>query len=428
MVKKLVSISIVAGAGILGACFGDGPKPSAPAKATILVSGIPVENCNTGSYIGPVAIGSSGSGFVTMLPYNQDGGPNNCGGGGNNVPTTPIEVFAFDRDNGTQTDVGPAGQAQNGFHDRLTVTPSGVAWAYDDTGMMGTSAVVNPGHVPVGSGGMGFDAPLGIVSVDSDIWVELAQSSSSSGRVEPDNPEYPCCGPVNGQPTGSIWHVGPAATSQFVTAVNPMCDTATRCFVADPPESPSDPIKLAYFESQNMTGGNSWQVSVLTLATPMMPSGGPHVLPSPSGGGEVPVGLAAFQNTIAWTTSLACENTPCSVSDCNVYTYDLTTTNTAPNTLLSTHRFGCMDARIADGYVYFAIVAYDSNTEHMHGIGIGRVSIADHTFESLDLGIQGDAAGPRRVLPSGDRLYLVDPLVMARIEAAELSGKHDFAL
>jgi hypothetical protein len=194
-----------------------------------------------------------------------------------------------------------------------------------------------------------------------------------------------------------------------------MCETATRCFVANP-------SYLVYFERPMASGNVLWQ---LTAMQPSMPIATRAVMQQ-SIGGESPVGLAADPNTIAWTTSLSCDNSPCSVSECNVYTYDLSSTNSLTNTLLSTHQFGCMDARIADGYVYFAIVAYDSNTEHMHGVGIGRVSIADRTFESLNLGIAGDAAGPRRVIPSGGRLYLVDPLVMARIDAVELSGKHDF--
>jgi hypothetical protein len=86
-----------------------------------------------------------------------------------------------------------------------------------------------------------------------------------------------------------------------------------------------------------------------------------------------------------------------------------------------------MDAKLADGYVYFTIIGWSQRTQHFFGKGIARVAIADKTFESLDLGIQGDAAGPRRVYPSGGQLYLVDPLVMARIDASELAGKHDFA-
>ena len=97
----------------------------------------------------------------------------------------------------------------------------------------------------------------------------------------------------------------------------------------------------------------------------------------------------------------------------------------APKTLLATTRFGCVDAKLASGYVYFSIVALYSDINSMFGRGLGRVSIADRTIETIDLGIRGPYAGPRRIFPIGDQLFLVAPLVMARIDASVLAGKQD---
>src|SRR5512135_3601098 len=106
MVKKLASISIVAGVGVISACFGEGPTPTPPAKATILFTGAPIPNCGaSGTYIGPVAIGA-GSGYVSTLPFTQSGGGNDCNGGGGPPPMQDEDIFAFNKDGGTLMKIG----------------------------------------------------------------------------------------------------------------------------------------------------------------------------------------------------------------------------------------------------------------------------------------------------------------------------------
>ena len=411
MVNKLLSVSIVAGAAVISACFGDGPTPTSPTRATILFGGQPVMSCNTGTYIGPVAVGA-GSGFVAMLPYVADGGPNSCGGT-QQVPTgVPQDVLAFDKDTGARTEVGSAGANGIAGHVHLTATPTGVAYVYSVQGAMNTTAFVDPGHIQVGSG-MGIDAAYGIAQSGSDLYVEITENQTTTGRAEPDDPEYPCCGPQNtGSYQAGIWKVGGAS----IAHVNPVCDTLDRCFVGNA-------NSLVYFERPNTSGNELWRLTQLTTANSQQ-----TMISSLTNGAEVPVGLDANDTTIAFSTGLTCmtsnENQPCDVDECNVFAYDIATTTV--KTLLSTHAFGCMDAKLADGYVYFTIIGWNQHTQHLFGKGVGRLSIADKTLESLDLGIEGDAAGPRRVYPSGAQLFLVDPLVMARIDASELAGKHDF--
>jgi len=384
-----------------------------PTRATVLFTGQPIQNCYQGTYVGPVAIGS-GSGYVTMLPFVPQGGNSGiCNNQGGQVPDAPQDVFAFNKDGGSLTSLGSAGESSQAGHDYLTTTPTGVAYVYSEPSTMNTRAYVDPGHIQVGSG-MGVDTPFGIAQSGSDLYVELTSNPITTGQAEPDNPEYPCCGggPGGGTTQASIWKVGGGSIAQ----VNPVCTTLDRCIVGNS-------TSLIFVERPNTTGNELWRITALATATST-----PTMVASQSNGGEVPVGLDADDTTIAYTTSLTCttmsSNDSCNVDECNVFAYDIA--SGMMTTLLSTGKWGCMDAKLADGYVYFTIVGWSQRTQHMFGKGIGRVSIADRTFESLDLGIQGDAAGPRRVYPSGDRLYLVDPLVMARIDAVELAGKHDF--
>jgi hypothetical protein len=410
MVKKLLSFSLI---GVVSACFGDGPVPTPPSRATVLVTGSPIQSCGaTGMYFGPVAIGA-GSGYISMLPFTAQGGGNgDCNGGGGSPPPTPETVVAFDEDTGAQSPVGSAGQDNQNIHAHLTTTPAGVAYAYST----GTNQVmVAPANVMVGSGQGGTASVLGIAQAGSDLYVEVTNGATTGGPPEPDNPGYPCCGPI-GNTAGTQANIykiaGSTATS--VTQVAPIYTTLDTSFVGNA-------NNLAFFESG--TAGVLWQLTLLATSsltkTPIT---------SLSSGGEVPVGLDANDSTIAFSTSLACviqnQSDVCSVDECNVFAYDIA--GGTMKTLLSTNQFGCMDAKLADGYVYFTIVDYSSRTESLFGKGIGRVAIADKSFDSLALGVQGPAAGPRRIYPSAGKLYLVDPLVLVRIDAAELDGKHDF--
>ena len=413
MVKKLASISIVAGAAAITACFGAGPTPSPPSKATILFTGAPIMNCGqSGTYIGPVAIGA-GSGFVSMLPYTQSGGGFDCNGGGGPPPSQDESIFAFNKDGGTLTKIGSAGQSNQSFHAKLTTTPTGVAYVYASQST--NQAIVDPGNIMVGSNMGGVTQPLGIAQVGSDLYVEITNNGVTTGQAEPDNPEYPCCGGGSGGTNNQMANIYKVGAGGAVVAVNAVCNTLDACMVGNAND-------LIYFE-RPATGTELWQLTLLPVTQTT-----PTKVASLSNGGEVPVGLDANDTTVAFSTSLTCQtfsqNDLCNVNECNVFAYDIASGTL--KTLLSTRQWGCMDAHLADGYVYFTIVGYASRTQHMFGKGIGRVSIADKTFESLNLGIQGDAAGPRRIYPQAGRLYLVDPLIMARIDATELDGKMDF--
>lgn len=409
MVKKLLSFAVVGSAGVVGACFGDGPVPPAPTKATILVAGQPIQNCDYGMYIGPVAIGS-GSGFTTLLPFRQNGGNNNgCNNGGGQPPSLPMTVFAFNRDGGTLTMAGSAGESSMGWVPQLLDDGT---YTWTDVAMNAASSTyVEPGHIRIG-GNQAVDYAIGIARDGGDVWVATQQNVMTGGKSPPDDPEYPCCGPGStGGGNGSIWKVSGGTASGPVASWLPYCQYTDRCFAAAGGS-------LFYFESP--PNASRWQLSQLSEA------GGSAVQLATAGQtGDVPVGIDAQGTLVAYAASTSCDNTPCDINQCKIAVYD--TAMQHLTTLLSTNQFGCTDAKLADGFVYFAIVALDQHSQHLYGRGIGRVAIADRTFESLNLGLEGDSAGPRRVYPVGDRLYLVDPLVLARIDASELAGKHDFS-
>ena len=190
---------------------------------------------------------------------------------------------------------------------------------------------------------MGIDTPFGIAQSGSDLYVELTSNPITTGQAEPDNPEYPCCGgPQNGTTQGTIWKVGGSSIMQ----VNPVCSTVDRCFVGNS-------SSVIYFERPNTTGSELWRLTALATASLT-----PTKVAAQTTGGEVPVGLDANDTTIAYATSLTCStmssNDVCNVDECNVFAYDIA--SGMMTTLLSTGKWGCMDAKLADGYVYFTIV------------------------------------------------------------------------
>jgi len=415
MVKHLVSITLIGAAAAVSACFGDGPMPSAPSGATVLFSAPPSQNCSPGSYIGPISLGPD-KGYTSILQYNPVGG-DGCNGGGGGPITAAQDVFAFDLAHASVTQVGSAGASNSGAHVEVAAVGSGVAFAYNDTnaGSASTQVIVDPGHLTYGHN-QGTEVPLGIVALGSDVYLATMSNANTTGGTDLENPTFPNGG--NGgfnNGSGSIWKVGGSQIASW----SPQCGGLDRCLVGGGNQ-------LAFVERPS-TGGE-WQISRLDLG-----SGAPVPTPvSTTGtGGDFPYGLDADDHLIAWSTTQSCVfnmtggNQHCEVTDCSISVYDTTAMSAAKN-LLSTTRFGCLDAKLSDGYVYFTIVGIYSDNNSMFGRGIGRISIADRTLETLDLGIRGPQAGPRRIFPVGDQLYVVDPFVMARIPKSALDGKHDF--
>jgi hypothetical protein len=406
MVKHVISIAGVGGAAALSACFGDPPAPSAPDQVTQLFSTQPSQDCSSGTYIGPVAIGSD-QGFVSFLAYTPAA---NCGGGGGGQIQAPQDVFAFDlAQPGAPTKIGSAGMTDAGGHVQIAAKPMGAIHAVWAFGQMSTNLVeIEPSGATVGSSQGGVNVAAGIAVAGTDVFVGVANGQTTSGR-EVTDPSYPSGGEggILAQ-SGAIFK----NAASFMTW-QPSCSGLDRCIVANA-------TTLAIGEHV----GTEDQISAIDTTT------GNRTKVFSATTGDTPHGLDIDDHYIAWSTALSCPsgntNGSCRVSDCGVFVYDLTDPNAKPIPLLSTSKFACIDAKLVNGYVYFSIVDVYKDYQQLYAPGIGRVNIADRTLETLDLGIRFPGAGPRRVFPVGDDLLVVDPFVMARMPASALDGKHDF--
>ena len=301
---------------------------------------------------------------------------------------------------------------------QIAATGSGAAWAYNDPTAAGngTQVLVHPGEYVLRDehGHRGAARPR------RDRQRPLprhASNAATSGGEDLENPIFPEQRQRLDQRSAGLDLEGRRRPGHEWA---PGCGGLDRCVVAGG-------SALVYVERPS--GGAQWQITRYDLGSA---SPAPQAISSQATGADFPFGLDADDHLVAWSTTQSCVfnmsggNQHCEVSECNISVFDTTMPMAAPKTLLATTQFGCLDAKLADGYVYFTIVGIYSDNNSMFGRGIGRISIADRTLETLDLGIRGPQAGPRRIFPVGDQLYLVDPFVMARIPKSALDGKHDF--
>ena len=303
---------------------------------------------------------------------------------------------------------------------RIAANGSAGVWIYNMPGVQ--QVFVGPAGTALG-GGSGNEVPLGIATIGGDIYVATASNITSSGAgTDIDDPSDPRSGAVSFQGDGGVIRKIGSAGVQDIAQWNPTCAGIDRCMVAG-----SDSL---YYVQKPANGTAEWRITRLAVETGSDAAASPVV--TQVSGPEAPFGLDADQQYVAWSTTQGCVQNitgganNCDITECNVGAFDTTDPMAMPNTLLSTTQFACVDAKLSNGYVYFAIVGVYSHSGSMYGRGIGRVKISDGTVETVDLGIRGPSAGPRRIFPLGDQLYLVDPLVMARIPASALDGKHDF--
>ncbi|MBV8760311.1 MAG: hypothetical protein JO257_23670, partial [Deltaproteobacteria bacterium] len=390
---------------------GEGPTPSAPSEATVLVTASPAQSCNSGTYIGPVAFGSDHV-YVSFLPYQAQGGSCNGGGGGN--IQAPQTVYGAPLAGGALEKIGSAGVTNDG-HVQLVATGSGVAYAFNE--MQSTNLSFEPGHQSLPSM-MGTNIPLGMFAIGNDVYVgtlNMYMTNSGASVAAPNFPNYSGT-MITAQSPGEIWHVGSGSAGSW----SPQCGALDRCLVANG-------SAFTYLAADPGVDASLWSLLQVPLGgtTPTKIANAPH------SSGLMPLGLDMDDHQVAWSTTESCAQPmggsfSCHMTTCNVFIYDSTATMPAASTLLATQQFACVDAKLANGYVYFAIVEVSSENQVLIGRGIGRVHIADRSVETLDLGILAPGYGPHRVFPIGDQLYLVDPFVLARIPASALDGKHDF--
>ncbi len=168
------------------------------------------------------------------------------------------------------------------------------------------------------------------------------------------------------------------------------------------------------FAMAHGTGADLAVVNAIDKATQAVTA--VDTIPASLAGNVGPVGLAADDARVVWTAAVD----PTRGAGCFVFVHPL---GGATTMLFSSTSFTCNDAALDDTDVYFAIVSAAGDNNPMQGIGIGRVALADGTFASVRVGVAGQGAGPRRVQLAGDSLYAVDPLAIAKIPKAAITGQ-----
>ena len=394
----------------LPACFGGGPEVSRPADAT-LVFGVPtpppdMECGSMSTYIGSVAI-HAGMGIATTLPYEGPG----CD---SSSPIGPIQVpvFAFDTDGASTSGsmLGTAGQSDGSTRARVTFGGGVPTWAFEDTGSSISIQARDGGAIPI-PGFASIDT-AGLVSDGTTIY--LAGWLTQNGSGDPNNPDFPnnqqepafaLAPSLNGMPTYSLTSVpvgGGAPTSLPMQAV--FCELMKDCLVDNATTlfamTRADPPHVATLASIDKATATVTEVDTIEAG-----------LANDVG----PVGLAADDTRVVWTAAVD----PRRGAGCFVFDHPLGGTTSM---VFSSTAFSCRDAALDADAIYFAIISIDDSGQ-LHGDGIGRVALADGTFDSVATGFVASGAGPRRIYVDGDDLYAVDPLAIGKIPKAAITGQ-----
>jgi hypothetical protein len=424
----------------LAACFGSGPTPQPPARASVLYhvpEADPHDPCNTSKYIGAVTF-TNDSGFVLPLPYQPTNIQGGCSG---QPPQQSISTIMFPKSGGNPTGSpmtgGDAGSYAMGMARPALAQLNGmmVHLAYQENG----AVALGPEHVTMTSDNTGLGSgPLSLALDDTQLYVAALQPNG--GSLDPSEPLYPCCGGGNGGgSSGTIYAValplpssGGSVTGKKLggsqsSPLSLYCDEIDHCMTLTA-------TGVAYIEHANP--GIAGQIRMVAKD-----GTGTEIDLGDTGGnvpnGAVPVGLQADMTRVVSAFAMSPTNGTgpqgSVLPGCWIFLSDTTMRTTS----LAFHsaNLSCMDARLDpdDDHVYFTIIGNDpcencGGGAPLHGLGIGRISLSDRAdFESIALGVGGLGAGPRRLRVDTDWIFAIDPFMVARIAKGDLDGQHDFS-
>jgi hypothetical protein len=423
--RRLTSVSIVAASGLV-ACFGAGPTPGLPSGAEVVYV-VPQPSsgneCGTSTFIGDVAIGSN-AGYLVTLPYQPRNDCNNTGGQPMQLPVA-INSFAKTAPLGS-VQIGEAGVAQtNGPSQNPVVWPSG-NWLYQDPGT--NQLAIGPLGTTIPTSGSGRNDPAALLVDGSNAYYALWSPPDSF--IHLNNPYFPCCTGPNGtaQAGGVVARLAlpllaGSASPTMIATPNLACEQTKRCVVQTP---------TSVFYVEHVMPGSGAAVWRFDKAG----SGGLTMIGMLDGSTYSASGLGADPTHVAWSGSLQFtalgqnQNTQTVPPPaCAIWVYDAVNGG-SPVQVFQSSKFSCLDAAVDSTSVYFAIVSMQSgDNPQLRGDGIGRISLDGSTFESIALGIDDFAGGPRRIYldnANTDDLYAVTSLAIARIAKSALDGQHDF--
>ena len=467
--NQTIALSMV----LLAACFNAGPPATLATEATTIFAITPPpshDDCGNSYYIGSLAIGSgSNTSYLTLVPYEGQ----NCNNNGGGDSGSPVAIFSFDKtltafytssnnsnSNGNQISCG--GNSGGGGSMVGTLGGAG-SECVASAGMQSTAPsvlstgqwVTGPSNNGQGGGQLALAAVGGSsaqIQVDvSNVtptslvldnnsstifiagWPASTTTSGSSGNFDHDNPQYPgdtsaysrsstggpyalLSIPSSGAGQSTLTATVLSQSIQFFgeSVENSLVGNDTDLFFISHSTVVQDGATIGTFPKNGTSSDNPTAIATIDQSL------GPDV---------GPVGLAADNNNVVWTASVDVHSYP----EVGCWVFDLPTNaaeGTAPTLLFSTTKFSCADAALDSdaGEVYFAIVSLDSDSNDMHGDGIGRVSLTNpnQALESVAVGMVGDGAGPRRIYLDDGNIYAVDPEVIGKINKASLDGKQDF--
>jgi hypothetical protein len=417
---------------LAAACFGEGPIPTTPPDVTVLMA-VPAGNsCGVGHYLGPVSIGAT-YGYTVVLPFqSRDNCDNGDMGGTGDPPSEQAQVWQFSLDGSeTATQIATAGMTEGRRNPRIQATGVGVNFVYQDQGLMKLNVGGVPEinyEIPYTSGSF---LPAGLIRDSNRMRLYVGahatnDSTGGGGKSEPNNPNYPCCGPPSGG-TGSPGFVfqiplgGPPA--QMAITRKFACEYSGRCFVGNT----DGLVYLAHADT-----GSGYYVGLYPkdgVATEdeqrLATMDGLNTI--------VPVGLAANDAVVAWTMAPSYDSSVSGSSSsgnepkhCEVGVYDLAAGALVQPALLDTDKFTCTGAATDEEFIYFAIVE-NTNRQHFQGIGLGRVNIATRAFESVAISVFGRSTGIRRLFIGETDMFLVDPFAVVKIAKSAFAGKQEIA-
>ena len=400
---------------LLAGCFGEGPTPGTPSRATVLLALElhPIKadgDCRSGRYIGNVAIGGDFAYALThtFLPA--------CGGDstGNANESITSTVYQFSKTTGSPMKIGEAGKTQEGGGPRPHVGASATdaVWLYSETGSSTVQVASKSGAIGGGVMVSGGAVPASVIVDATKTYFATWNGPDGPAFM---SPRYPCCGTSGNPPPSSngffqLTHAVPTVISAMPVQPKFTPDQIKDTLVANS-------STFFYFEAAMTnvnikalpkTGGTAQDVAIL-------------------GNDVFPGGLAADDTHIAYASTIDMKDFQNTVQhSCSINVADATAPFTS-TTLINTNKFSCTDVALDATHVYFPIVElFDADSGNLlRNRGIGRFDLATKEFESIELGIPGPEAGPREIYVDGDGLILVAPYAVARIAKTELAGKHE---
>jgi hypothetical protein len=401
---------------LLAGCFGPGPVPAPPSDATIVfVAPAPDANnvCNTSTYVTSLAFGSN-SGFAALYPYQPQN--NSCNNG--NAPSAAIAIRQFPIDGSSPSGqmVAMAGMSsQQVATPQLALGPTGVVAIFDTPSSRNAVAPGGAVQILQNSGDLGFLAGA----------TGLGVAKQNTGRfLDTASPQYPCCGSPGNQQTmeGRVDPLG--VSSGMLTLGVGMPAPLT---VGELPDAIASNSATTFYVSSTTPGmfdldevGSNAPVKIGTV---------------PATSTNLPVGIAADDMHAAWAFAESAQAPPLQPG-CQIWAIDLQAPSPSSRQVFASPNLSCLSLAIDPQAVYFAIVETvqppdcGGCNQVLHGLGLGRVDLTTGMFASIATEFVGAASGPRRVYASPDDptdIFVLDPLVIAKIPKMAFAGRQDIA-